>query len=40
MNHTLRTLLASAGSVLLMTLSNLSLAAGQHALTLCGEPAT
>lgn len=39
MTPILRTLLASAGSVLLLSLSSLSLAAGQHALTLYGEPA-
>ena len=39
MTPILRTLLASAGSALLLSLSSLSLAAGQHALTLYGEPA-
>ncbi|MFZ2318920.1 MAG: ABC transporter substrate-binding protein, partial [Pseudomonas sp.] len=39
MTPILRTLLTSAGSALLLSLSSLSLAAGQHALTLYGEPA-
>ena len=39
MTPILRTLLASAGSALLLSLSSLSLAAGQHALTLYGEQA-
>ena len=39
MTQILRTLLASTGSALLLSLSSLSLAAGQHALTLYGEPA-
>ena len=39
MTPILRTLLASAGSALLLSISSLSLAAGQHALTLYGEPA-
>ena len=39
MTPILRTLLATAGSALLLSLSSLSLAAGQHALTLYGEPA-
>ena len=39
MTPILRTLLASAAGALLLSLSSLSLAAGQHALTLYGEPA-
>jgi len=39
MTPILRTLLAGAAGALLLSLSSLSLAAGQHALTLYGEPA-
>ena len=39
MTPTLRALLTGAASALLLGLSSLSLAAGQHALTLYGEPA-